>query len=106
MAYDKRGKGLLASVKSSIQADNQLSESEQYAVSHLCNWLEEVDEADDIDDKNLDESALSYLKSYRESYSRRKPYPVGCLLFQYIGNAACSQRHARVFVKCRQIEVV
>lgn len=58
-----------------IQADNQLSESEQYAVSHLCNWLEEVDEADDIDDKNLDESAVSYLKSYRESYSRRKPYP-------------------------------
>ncbi|DBA98108.1 hypothetical protein WJX77_006732 [Trebouxia sp. C0004] len=58
-----------------IQADNQLSESEQYAVSHLCNWLEEVDEADEIDDKTLDESALSYLKSYRESYSRRKPYP-------------------------------
>lgn len=58
-----------------IQADHQLSESEQYAVSHLCNWLEEVDEADDINDKDLDESALSYLKSYRESYSRRKPYP-------------------------------
>lgn len=106
MAYDKYGKGLLASVNSSIQADNQLSESEQYAVSHLCNWLEEVDEADDIDDKNLDDSALSYLRSYRESYSRRKPYPVGCLLFLYIGNVACSQRHAQVFVKCRQIEVV
>jgi hypothetical protein len=91
VANHKYGKGLLASVTSSIQADNQLSESEQYAVSHLCNWLEEVDEADDIDDINLDGSALSYLKSYRESYSRRKPYPVGCLLFQYIGNPACSR---------------
>ena len=91
MANHKYDKGLLASVYSSIQADHQLSESEQYAVSHLCNWLEEVDEADDINDKDLDESALSYLKSYRESYSRRKPYPVGCLLFQYIGNAAHSR---------------
>lgn len=56
-----------------LQVDSQLDENEQYAVSHLCNWLEEVDEADDIDDAELDESARLYLKSYRESYSRRKP---------------------------------
>lgn len=61
---------------SALKADSQLSESEQYAVSHLCSWLEEVDEADAVDDADLDDSARLYLKSYRESYSRRKPYPV------------------------------
>lgn len=58
-----------------IQVADQLNESEQYAISHLCSWLEEVDEADAVDDADLDESARLYLKSYRESYSRRKPYP-------------------------------
>ena len=58
------------------QVADQLNESEQYAIGHLCSWLQEVDEADAVDDADLDESARLYLKSYRESYSRRKPYPV------------------------------
>lgn len=58
-----------------LEADNQLNDSEKYALGHLCNWLQEVSEANNIDDANLDESALSYLKSYKESYSRKKPLP-------------------------------
>lgn len=58
-----------------LQAEDQINDGEKYALGHLCNWLQEVSEADDIDDANLDESARSYLKSYRESYSRKKPLP-------------------------------
>ncbi|KAL3132328.1 hypothetical protein ABBQ32_008906 [Trebouxia sp. C0010 RCD-2024] len=58
-----------------LEADNQLNDSEKYALGHLCNWLQEVSEANSIDDADLDESALSYLKSYKESYSRKKTLP-------------------------------
>jgi len=89
-----------------FQADYQLNDNEKYAISHLCNWLEEVDEAEDIDDAELDESALLYLKSYRESYSRRKPYPVGCLLL--LGADQCNAMHGTLTnqskIGCRQTE--
>lgn len=61
------------------QADNDYSESEKYALGHLCNWLEEVENSEDLDDAHLDESARAYLKSYRDNYSRRKSSPVSIL---------------------------
>ena len=62
--------------------EDQLNDGEKYALGHVCNWLQEVSEAGDIDDADLDESALSYLKSYKDSYSRKKPLPV-CLTASY-----------------------
>lgn len=69
-----------------------------------------MDEADDIDDAHLDESARLYLKSYKESYSRRKPYPVGYFLALIFNTAIFDTAHNLAIcsdanVAHRQIEV-